>query len=55
MTQTATGLHRIKGPPGCPNDVGVTLRKRSFYITEAEYRQRECLPDFEELGWKAGV
>lgn len=52
MATNIIGLHRSKGTPGCPNDVKVTVKERSFSMTEAEYRQRECLPRFEDLTWR---
>lgn len=47
------GLHRIRGTAGLPNDVRVTVRERQFDMTEAEYRQRECEPEFERLTWRS--
>ncbi len=55
MTRQPTGLYRTKGTRGCPNDVRLSVSERSFYITEAEYRRRECLPDFEDLTWQAAA
>jgi hypothetical protein len=53
MITNLTGIHRVLGSPGCPNDVRVSGRDRSFYITEAEYRQREIRPPYEALTWRA--
>lgn len=45
------GLYRTQGEGQCPNDVRVLSNGCSFFITEAEYRQRECQPFFEDLPW----
>lgn len=49
----AVGLYRTQGKDACPNDVRVLSNGCSFFITEAEYRRRECRPFFEELPWHA--
>lgn len=49
----AAGLYRTRGEGVCPNDVRVLSNGCSFFITEAEYRRRECRPFFEELPWHA--
>lgn len=53
MNDLVRGLHRIKGAAGVPNDVRVSFRHRHFDITEAEYRQREYEPAFEQLPWRS--
>lgn len=47
----AVGLYRSRGEGNYPNDVRVLSNGFSFFITEAEYRRRECQPIFEELLW----
>lgn len=47
----AVGLYRTDGEDACPSDVRVLSNGSSFFITEAEYRRRECRPFFEDLPW----
>lgn len=46
------GLYRTRGEAECPNDVRILNNGCSFFITEAEYRRRECQPFFEKLPWR---
>lgn len=52
ITSASTvGLYKTEGQSGCPNDVRILSNGCSFFITEAEYRRRECQPFFEDLPW----
>lgn len=48
------GLYRIPGEAQRPNDVRVISGNCSLFMTEAEYRQRECQPLFADLPWRSG-
>jgi hypothetical protein len=52
MSRHVTGLYRVRGADTRSNDVRISVGSRSFYVTEAEYRQRECVPRFEDLPWQ---
>lgn len=47
----AVGLYRTRGEADCPSDVRILSNGCSFFVTEAEYRRRECQPFFEDLPW----
>ena len=53
MTTHITGVYRTAGVQRRPNDVRVFTEGRDFDITEAEYRQREWMPSFEDLPWQS--
>jgi hypothetical protein len=50
--EASTGLYRIHGADGRPDDVRVDLGGITAPLAESLYRARGCRPPVEELPWE---